>query len=866
MKGRYIRSPTRLISGQARRVLDTEVDSDGNSDDDSVLSSQEKKSFARIQSGNFKQYYNNPGAKPKSRIESLKKVALYSKASPRRIQATSPDVTHDQVYPESDVMERRASGKRISLRSENIAGSENPNMLFRGDIVMTKHGTLQSRASLLPISDISGSDIANDEEIGDVILEENVKRAPYESLLSPTNKRVQTLPKNINNIGVVYLDKRSSKPSTTKTSKKSNRKSHRPQNNISFSSMASTKDDAGKYETPNGKRIRSNNLKLSPTGGSSERRKKNIQYLKKSLKNYSVSPHSGPVKRCLKKLREMSRPAMKFNIFRKSNNEDIIKSDHHKSKNMGRLIGFSNILFVSRRPLPSMSHPLSPLQTSSPPNRQHMMKTPVGEDNIDGGDKENISNNNNNNIPFTNNMFETPVRRPVSTKPNRSNAFRFSTSFAGNPSSIAVPEPGSESEQSNIDTTRITNKDHSINVSGKVNRLPQGTQLSPVLDIDVEISPYSENNIGPVSMPESGPVSLSVSAGDSSPTRPKAMTTTTLSSALTSGKELSLITLGSMFHQRTPRNANTDSTGGGNSLGRRISLSVVIKEVPDEFFVDKAQSTPTPSPSPTSRPRADLDNTRLQMSLNIDKISDTSEVRSDQVKVGYMELEAALLLVLSNPAFPYAKEFGVTERILESTLHLNRVELEKMCREHSHDHPDVIAIKIATADLYKGLGMPEECEKLLLEVIESQRKLFGSNYSDLHANMNDLGLLFMAMHKYAEAQALFEDVVTLVCTSQGAEHPDAAAALGNLAVALRKQSNFDASLTVHERAVFILNAAYGFDYPDTAYQRALMGITYISMGATQKGKRLIKEAYINFSEMHEYSSYHPWVLMLTQWV
>ena len=114
------------------------------------------------------------------------------------------------------------------------------------------------------------------------------------------------------------------------------------------------------------------------------------------------------------------------------------------------------------------------------------------------------------------------------------------------------------------------------------------------------------------------------------------------------------------------------------------------------------------------------------------------------------------------------------------------------------------------------------------------------------------------MHKYSEAQALLEEIVIIVAQNLGERHADVGVIYGNLAIVYRCQSNFNASINAHEKAIEIMEDVFGPDHADSVYQRAHMGITQIRMGYPQKGKRLIKDCMASLRN-NGMSDDHPWM-------
>ena len=121
---------------------------------------------------------------------------------------------------------------------------------------------------------------------------------------------------------------------------------------------------------------------------------------------------------------------------------------------------------------------------------------------------------------------------------------------------------------------------------------------------------------------------------------------------------------------------------------------------------------------------------------------------------GDMDFECALLLVMLQRPPPKSVSSGtaagtgtgaasVTESstggyTYDAALRANEEALEKLGLELGDDNPEVIQRKAATADLYKGLGMPHAAEILLRQVIESQKHILDPKDAELCSSKNDL--------------------------------------------------------------------------------------------------------------------------------
>lgn len=104
---------------------------------------------------------------------------------------------------------------------------------------------------------------------------------------------------------------------------------------------------------------------------------------------------------------------------------------------------------------------------------------------------------------------------------------------------------------------------------------------------------------------------------------------------------------------------------------------------------------------------------------------------------------------------------------------------------------------------------------------------------------------------------MFQEVVHILSKSPDVQ-PDAAVALGNLAISLRKARQYAKALPIHERAIKIMGTILGKDHAETIYQRGHYAVTIIHSGEESKGTQLLQEA-IEQLEKRGLRSDHVWM-------
>jgi tetratricopeptide (TPR) repeat protein len=86
----------------------------------------------------------------------------------------------------------------------------------------------------------------------------------------------------------------------------------------------------------------------------------------------------------------------------------------------------------------------------------------------------------------------------------------------------------------------------------------------------------------------------------------------------------------------------------------------------------------------------------------------------------------------------------------------------------------------------------------------------------LAATLNTLAVLYHAQNKYAQAEPLYQRVLTLLEQTIGSDHPTLATTLNNLAVVYEAQGKYGAAAPLYQRALALLERTLGPEHPNLA--------------------------------------------------
>jgi len=101
----------------------------------------------------------------------------------------------------------------------------------------------------------------------------------------------------------------------------------------------------------------------------------------------------------------------------------------------------------------------------------------------------------------------------------------------------------------------------------------------------------------------------------------------------------------------------------------------------------------------------------------------------------------------------------------------------------------------------------------ILAILE---KSLGANHPDVATSLSNLAFLLNTQGRYAAAEPLYRRSLVIRETALGPDHPDVASSLNNLAMLLSDQGQYAAAEPLYRRSLAIREKALGPDHPDVA--------------------------------------------------
>lgn len=165
----------------------------------------------------------------------------------------------------------------------------------------------------------------------------------------------------------------------------------------------------------------------------------------------------------------------------------------------------------------------------------------------------------------------------------------------------------------------------------------------------------------------------------------------------------------------------------------------------------------------------------------------------------------------------------------------------ELCRESSSDHDLALALdRYATYLQYAGAYL--RAETLFLEALEKSKVLNGGEHTDYASIINNLGLLYIDMERYADAEPLLKEAIRIGSATIGESDRGFAERLNNLALLYDYTKNYPAAEKLYKRALEIDEITVGLEHPEYAKRLGNLGDLYREMKRYSDAEKLLLEA------------------------
>ena len=136
----------------------------------------------------------------------------------------------------------------------------------------------------------------------------------------------------------------------------------------------------------------------------------------------------------------------------------------------------------------------------------------------------------------------------------------------------------------------------------------------------------------------------------------------------------------------------------------------------------------------------------------------------------------------------------------------------------------------------------DEAIELHRRALAIREKSLGANHPETAQSLNNLAVAHFAKGDYATAEELYRRSIAIKEAALGADHPELALTLNNLAELYRTQRRFDEAEPLYMRALAIDEESLGPDHPSLALGLNNLALLHYDRGAYVKAEPLLRRA------------------------
>ncbi|HLZ61756.1 MAG TPA: FxSxx-COOH system tetratricopeptide repeat protein [Ktedonosporobacter sp.] len=206
------------------------------------------------------------------------------------------------------------------------------------------------------------------------------------------------------------------------------------------------------------------------------------------------------------------------------------------------------------------------------------------------------------------------------------------------------------------------------------------------------------------------------------------------------------------------------------------------------------------------------------------------------------------VMLAVNATFPHPEysNWLQCERLLSHALLIARyIEQYKVISEAAWH------LLSETASYLRDRARYTEAEPLYQLAIRIQEQQLGAEHPDLATSLNNLAVLYKEQGKYAEAEPLYQRAIAIREQALGPKYFLVAAPLSNLAEIYREQGKYAEAEPLYQRAIAIREQALGIEYPNLAYPINNLAILYYQQGKYAAAEALYQRAIHIWERAHD---------------
>ncbi len=154
-----------------------------------------------------------------------------------------------------------------------------------------------------------------------------------------------------------------------------------------------------------------------------------------------------------------------------------------------------------------------------------------------------------------------------------------------------------------------------------------------------------------------------------------------------------------------------------------------------------------------------------------------------------------------------------------------------------------------------GRAQYSEAGLLYKRALAIYEEVQGANHPDTARSLNNLAALYDTQGKYADAEPLYQRALAIVEEVQGATHPDTALSLNNLGFLYYIQGKYSDAEPLYKRALAIKEEVQGANHPNTALSLNNLAALYYRQGKYSEAEPLYQRTLAIYEEVQ--GANHP---------
>ncbi|EMD88488.1 hypothetical protein COCHEDRAFT_1226696 [Bipolaris maydis C5] len=146
-------------------------------------------------------------------------------------------------------------------------------------------------------------------------------------------------------------------------------------------------------------------------------------------------------------------------------------------------------------------------------------------------------------------------------------------------------------------------------------------------------------------------------------------------------------------------------------------------------------------------------------------------------------------------------------------------------------------------------GQYKRAEELYMQVIESRRRVLGSEHPDTLTSVSHLGSVLSRQGKYEEAEAMHRRALEGYEKVLGREHPNTLTSVSHLGSVLSRQGKYEEAEAMHRRALEGYEKVLGREHPNTLTSVDNLGSVLSRQGKYEEAEAMHQQALEGYEKV-----------------